>query len=152
MFVTSVFPATATVSWDIPTTFWEFQEVAEYEINKYRIIVEDKSMPLSVNYLNVIQGADAGAAKSPVTGVQATAGNYEGATFANFAVMFAKTLGQAFNGLSYTVPSAVTTHYVTGLTPNTGYTVVKTVAGTVVNVNITAGGPTLADSAGVLSF
>lgn len=152
MFVTAVLPATATVSWDQPTTNWGYNEAATYEINQFRIIVEDTSRPLSVRYLNVLQGADKNATKAAVANIVPTMGAYDGASFASCAVLFAQTLGQPFTGLAYTVPATTTTHYVTGLTPGAGYTVAKQVNGNLLNVTITTGGTTLADAAGVLVF
>jgi len=152
MFVTTVFPASATVSWDQPSTTWDWNEEAEYEINKYRILVEDKSRPLSVRYLNVIQGADKNATKAAVAAITPTAGAFDGASFHNVAVLFAQSLGQLFTGLTYTAPATTTTHYVTGLTPGAGYTVVRHVQESVVQVTITAGGSAHADMAGLLMF
>ena len=152
MFVTAVLPATATVSWEQPTTTWDYSEVAEYEINQYRIIVEDTSEPKSVNYLNVIQGADANAAQAAVEDIVPTNGAYDGATFSTCAVLFAKKLGQTFTGLTYSVPSTVSVNYVTGLTPGSGYTVTKKVVGSTATLTVASGGTRLADGAGVLQF
>jgi hypothetical protein len=152
MFITTVLPASATVSWDQPTTTWNWNEEADYEINQYRIIVEDTSRPLSVRYLNVIQGADMGTKKTACAAIIPTAGAYEGASFSNVAVLFAQSLSQPFTGLAYTVPAATTTHFVTGLTPGAGYTVTRQAQGGVVNVTVTPGGSMLADRAGLLTF
>jgi len=70
----------------------------------------------------------------------------------NAAVMFAVNLGQAFSGLTYSVPSTVNSHYVTGLTPGAGYTIGTSSVGGSVTVTITAGGSATADNAGVLHF
>lgn len=153
LFLTNLLPANATVTWDKPTTTWSYQEAADYEINKFRICVEDTSKPLDVRYLNVLQGADLGAAKAPVTGFASTAGSsYDGAWFNNTAVLFTHNLGQAFTGVTYTVPATTNKHYVTGLTPGTGYTVNKQVQGANMVVTISAGGIMVADMAGVLVF
>jgi hypothetical protein len=56
----------------------------------------------------------------------------------------------SFATTSYTEPSTVTVNYVAGLKPNTGYTVKRSAGNT--QVNVTAGGTTTTDNAGVLKF
>ncbi len=153
LFLTNLLPAGATLSWDMPSTTWDYQEAADYEINRFRIIVEDLSKPMDARYLNVLQGADKNAVKSPVTGFASSSGSpYDGAWFSNTAVLIARNLNQSFTGVTYSVPASTTKHYVTGLNPGGTYTATITPAGANIQVSITAGGNKTADSAGVLAF
>jgi hypothetical protein len=141
----------ASLHSDMPSTTWSYNESTPEEPMHYRLILEDLSNPQSCRFLNVLQAAGQtignGAASLPSSGTP-----YDGAFLNGAAVFFAQNLGQAFTGLSYTVPAITTSHFVTGLVPGAGYTVTKTVRGAALNVSITAGGSTIADSAGMLHF
>jgi len=113
----------------------------------YRLKCEDPSKPQSVRFLHVIKSG----ASAPTKNIVATGTAYDGALVGDLAVLFAKNLGQAFNGLTYTVPAG-TTHFVTGLVPGTMYNVVKETTATGVKVTITAGNTLLADAGGIIRF
>ncbi len=154
LFVSSVLPSTATLTWDMPTTTWGYNEVANNEPMKYRLKIEDTQNPQDIRFLNVLQGADGSAlTPMPLQSIQSMSGSaYDGVTVGSVVVMFAKDLSQPFAGLTYTAPTGTTLNYVTGLTPGASYSVnfMTGVTGTVVTV--TAGGSTVADSGGVIRF
>lgn len=153
VFFTSLLPQAGTVTWDKPTTTWSWNEATEDEPMHYRICVQDTSNPLDVRFLNILQGADSNGTPVAATSFKQSSGSgYDGAWFGNTAVLFAVNLGQAFTGVTYTVPTTITSHYVTGLTPGAAYTVTKQTGANGLTVTISAGGTCVADSAGVLHF
>ena len=77
---------------------------------------------------------------------------FDGAVVGETAVLFPANLDDPFNGVTYRVPAGVRAHYVTGLTPGDRYSVITQTVGAEIEVTINAGGETLADSGGVLSF
>ena len=60
--------------------------------------------------------------------------------------MFPTSLGQPFTGLSYTAGPGASTHIITGLQPDTGYSVTRSGA----SVSVQPGGSQMTDSGGVL--
>jgi hypothetical protein len=75
-----------------------------------------------VRYLTVLQSSDANVAADPATAIHSIAGtDFDGTWVGNTAVVFPTTLGQAFSSTTYTVPSTITRHMVTGLTPGALY-------------------------------
>jgi hypothetical protein len=75
-----------------------------------------------------------------------------GSRSGNTAVVFPTTLGQAFSSTTYTVPSTITRHMVTGLTPGAPYTVGVAANGGTTTVTVTAGGGVNADVGGVIGI
>ncbi|MCE9579399.1 MAG: hypothetical protein K8W52_40125 [Deltaproteobacteria bacterium] len=150
LFVTSLLPTTAVVT----AQAWPDEDdvaggtPAEFEAMRYRIAIEDPAKPADVRFLTVVQGADAGAAASPTARIASTVGTpYAGARVGTTAVLFKVNLADAFTSTTYTVAGA-TTHLVTGLAPQSGYTVTRSGD----TVTVTAGGSSMADAGGVLVF
>jgi Putative Ig domain len=154
LYVTSLLPNTPT------TTITQssiasagITSIADLEPATDRIIVEDTSHPTDVRFLNVLQAADGGTAAEPASLIQSTSGTaFDGAVVAalNTVVMFKRDTATAFGGVSFEVPTNTAHLYVTGLNPNSSYslTEVKSAAGVVVTVAVGSG--FMSDSAGVL--
>jgi hypothetical protein len=154
LFVTTLLPQDASVTSEPVDTYGE-ENTAEEEPMKYRLRVEAPGGPQNVRFLNVLQGADAGATPGEAVPVDSTSGTpYAGTVVNGVAVMFAVNLGGNFSSLTYTIPSVsnVTAHLITGLAPNAGYDaeVTNTGAGGSVQVTVTPGSKYKADEGGVL--
>ena len=156
LFVSSLLPADASVSAagvDLQTTDGEAR--ADGEVITARLQIEAPGAPLSVRFLTVLQGADAGTPAATTSLVQSTSGtSYNGVALAaqRTVVLFPVDLGTGFSTVTYTVPDNLAPaaggprHLITGLTPGAGYDV--EVAGT--QVTIRPGSRLMADSGGVL--
>jgi hypothetical protein len=95
--VQSLMPAAGTL---YEQHFWtsspsqEFQTPSILETANDRLIIEDKSEPLDVRYLTVLQGSDANVAADPATAIHSIAGAaFDGASVGNTAMVFPTTLG-----------------------------------------------------------
>jgi hypothetical protein len=127
--------------------------IAMLESMTGRIVIEAPGNPADTRFLHVLQGADSGVAATPAGVVQSTAGtNYEGAVVGNTAVLFARNYGAAVSTTTYTTADTVTQHFVTGLTPGASYTASAAIGDGNTTITISAGGPLIADSAGVINF
>ena len=150
LFNTTLLPEDAVVAAE-PVDAYGDANAAEEEPMKYRLRVEAPGGPQSVRFLNVLQGADAGATPADPGLVRSTGGTpYAGAVVNGVAVLFPVDLGGAFAGLTYTVPAGVTAHLITGLAPNAGYDAAVTNAGGAVEVRVQPGSQYQADAGGVL--
>jgi hypothetical protein len=154
--VQNLMPSSATLSEQHSWTtdnHQEFNAVAQYEEAKYRLVIEDQSNPTNVRFLNVLQGSDAGVSADAASVVRSSSGPaYEGAVVKNVAILFPVDLNQSFSTLVYSVPSSVTKHLITGLTPNTGYNVTMTTNGAQNTLTISLGGAYTTDVGGVLAI
>ena len=101
-----------------------------------------------MRFLNVLQASDAGAAPAAVASINANPASWAGAQVAASVVMFPVNIGQAFQGLSYAVTATASRHVITGLPPNTGFSVQRNGN----SVTIQAGGNQMSDSGGVLQL
>ncbi len=130
----------------------EFNLVAQLEPATDRIVITDTAAPARTRFLTVLQGTDKGVAADPAKRIVSSAGTpYEGAVFGNTAVLFAAN-PPGFSSLTYSVPSSVTRHVITGLAPKAGYNVATALAGASTSISITPGGTVFADAAGVLGI
>jgi hypothetical protein len=149
LFVTSLLPANGVMSAEeLPREV--SGNAANLEFIRFRLRVEAPAGPQSVRFLHVLQGANAGATADSATPIE-TAG-FSGAVVRGTAILFPTDLSAPFTTLTYTVPSAVSSHRVTGLTANGAYGVTTRTVGPNIEVTITSGGTLRADSAGVLTF
>jgi hypothetical protein len=124
---------------------------ADFDTMQFRLKVEAPGGPKQARFLHVIQGADAGATADSATLVQSSSGTpFSGAIIRSTVVLFPENLDTPFSTMTYTVPAATTTHWITGLKSDQGYTVATQTAGSDLKVTITPGGETKADSGGVL--
>lgn len=150
LYITSLLPAGATLTSAVVGP--ELNPIAGLEPSNHRITIENPSAPTDVRFLTVLQGADAATPADPALLLQSLAGNvFEGTSLGTQAVLFKRDVTTPFTGVTYVVPATVTSHYVTGLAPNAGYTVVTQSVGGALQVTISPGGQTAtADAAGVL--
>lgn len=151
LFVSTLLPVNATITSEPDTVV--AGNVANFEPMNFRLRVEAPGGPQTVRFLHVLQGADAGANPNPVALVQSSSGvPFVGAQVANTVIMFPVDVGLPPAGFTYTASLATTTHVLTGLAPKGGYTVaMQNVSGNL-QVTITSGGTSYADSGGVLVF
>ncbi len=120
--------------------------VATNEPMTVRLRIDAPGNPTAVRFLEVLQASDAGITPPAVALVQSADQAWSGAQVGASVVLFPATLGQPFAGLSYTAGPGASTHIITGLEPNTGYSV--TTNGP--SVTVQPGGDQLTDSGGVL--
>jgi hypothetical protein len=151
-YVNSLLPATPT-STMVETHKWtsdpseEMNPVAWGCPDKYRLVVEDTAGPAAVRFLHVLQGANMGTAMTASSVLKSTSSpTFEGAVVGHVAVLFPHDPAAASGTLTYTVPSSVAGHVITGLTPNAQYAVA--ISGN--QVTVSAGTTHTADKAGVL--
>ncbi len=151
LFITTLLPSNASVTIEAASTPPQAGDVAEMDSITHKLKVEAPGGPTSVRFLNVLQGADAGANADNVTLIQSSGGtSYAGAVVKNVAALFPVDITTSFVTVIYTVPASVTEQYVTGLKPNTGYNVAIQKKGNDSQVTITLGGPSQTDVGGVL--
>jgi hypothetical protein len=127
--------------------------IADLEPATDRVIVEDTLHPTDARFLHVLQAADAGVAPEPTSLIQSSGGTaFDGAIVAglNTVVMFKRDTAAAFGGVSFEVPVNTAHVCVTGLNPNSSYSLTEqsTSGGVLVTVAVGAGLAT--DPAGVL--
>jgi hypothetical protein len=145
--VTSLLPAGATLSAvGSPGEPIESQ-VAQGEPMKVRLSIEAAGNPATTGFLTVLQATSSGLTP-PVSAVASNSPNWAGALVGSTVVMFPMTADQAFDRLNYTVASAASAHLITGLLPNTGYSVIRTANG----VAIELGGGQMTDAGGVIEL
>src|SRR5207244_4247318 len=148
--VSTLLPANASITAEDPGPDVDAESAAG-EPMLYRLRVEDPIKPISARFLHVLQGADGAAQSVPTTLVTSSAGTrFDGAVMNGVAVLFQNDITVPFAGVTYSVPAAVATQYVTGLAPGGTYTVALQPAGNMVQVTITPGGNQPADAGGVL--
>lgn len=148
VYVSNLLPTTSVLT-TAPSEI--LNSLAQLEQTTSELKIEDPSNPSDIRFLNVIQGADGNVLQDVATSLQSTAGTlFEGSIVKNIAVLFPNVWNAAFTSTTYSVPSTVTSQIVTGLTPNTGYTVSQTPNGNNVTVTITLGGSAMSDAGGVL--
>lgn len=146
--VTSLLPSGATLSAvGSPGQPIEGQ-VAQGEPMKVRLSIEAADNPTSVRFLTVLQANGAGVAPLDVAEVQNNSQTWAGTRVGSTLVMFPVAVDQAFEGLSYATATPATTHLITGLLPNTGYTVTRATN----SVTIGPGGSQMTDAGGVLEL
>lgn len=153
LFVTSLLPAGAAIQWK---TINDGQPAGGIDSQTGRpssedmwaqIFVEAPGAPQETRFLHVLQGTNAGVASADNAVVVTSAdGAFEGTQVGSTCVLFRKVLGSAPNALSYAHGAGVTTHYLTGLLPFTGYDVVQGAT----SVAVTPGNQRFTDGGGVL--
>ncbi len=150
LFTTTLLPEDATVAAETVDAYGA-ENTAQEEPMKYRLRVEAPGGPQTVRFLNVLQGADAGATPDAASRVRSTSGTaYAGTVVKGVAVLFPVDLGGPFASLTYTVPAGTTAHLITGLVPNAGYDATVQNAGGAVQVRLQPGRQYQADAGGVL--
>ena len=147
LFVTSLLPANAVLTAVNTNELLIEDTAAANDPMKVRLRV-DGGDAQAVEFLHVLQGADAGANADPLTLVQDPAGAVRGVAIGARAVLFVRA--PASGALSYTLPAAVTEQIVTGLAKNASYTVKRMVSGGTASITLQPGAGTATDGGGVL--
>jgi hypothetical protein len=153
LFITALLPNAATIT--VTPIGNSLNPIAELEPSTCRISIEDPADPTDARFLHVLQGADSGTAATPALLLQNNSGTrMDGVVVGSAAALFLTDAKSGFGGTSYTVPSTVHQHYITGCTPGASYIVSANVnsTGTLVAVVPGLNGTLQADSAGVLAF
>jgi hypothetical protein len=144
LFVQSLLPASSTIS--ARNVVSDLTTIAELEDAQYVMTIQDPSNPSDTRFLHVLEGADAGAPMVPASYVQSSSGTpFDGAVFRSTAVYFPVNVTASVS-TTLPAPSGVHTLMVTGLAPNTPYSV--SVGGN--TITIAAGAGSTTDAAGVL--
>ena len=127
--------------------------IAELEPTRYVYQVEDPNHPIDTRFLNVLEGADAGAAMHVATRKTSSAGAlFDGAEFASYAIYFARDSTPSVP-TTLTLSPAVHTLLVAGLAVATPYsTTIVPVSGGGHEVTISAGTGATTDAAGLLEI
>ncbi len=152
LLVTTLLPTDATLT-AVNTNEQIIEETAARDDPmQVRLRVDAPRNGESVRFLHLLQGANAGATAAEVTLVRSGDNSFEGAMVGTHVVLFPVNREPLTTTLAYTVPAAITNHFVTGLQPNTGYTVAVQSSGGDQQVQISEGGSTQTDAGGVLIF
>jgi hypothetical protein len=150
LFNTTLLPEDAAIDAE-PVDEFGAANTAQDEPMQYRLKVEAPGGPKDVRFLNVLQGADAGASPAGAQLVESTGGTaYAGTAVNGVAVMFPVDIADNFAGVTYDVPSGTEAHLITGLVPNAGYDAEVTNTGGSIRVSVNAGSIYEADAGGVL--
>lgn len=153
LFVQTLLPQNASItSFNGAATL---NPIADLEPTRYILQVQDPTDPTDTRFLHVVQGADPGAPMAPAVYLQSTGGiAFDGAAFGSTAVFFPVNVVNSnnFTGTTLAAVPGVHTMLVTGLSPNTGYSVsvLSGPGGATVTVN-PGGTAGTTDAAGVLT-
>ncbi|MFO0756450.1 MAG: hypothetical protein U0359_08160 [Byssovorax sp.] len=151
LFVTTLLPEKIVLRASSPEELGK--EPLTVDPMKFVLSIEADGGPTDARFLHVLEGADAGKSADPamrmtVNQTSAPLSPYDGALVKGTVVLFARRLGEGFNGMSYTAPAG-TKHIITGLPANAAFSVNKDGAG---KVTLTPGGALQSDGGGVLVF
>ncbi|CAN5400388.1 hypothetical protein BH11ARM2_BH11ARM2_11140 [soil metagenome] len=81
-----------------------------------RLMIEKANPPKTIQYLTVLQGADANGSAASAVAVASTSGNAnEGVIVNGMMVMFKVNMLSDFTGVTFDVPGGVAAVYITGL-------------------------------------
>ncbi|MCX7098069.1 MAG: cadherin-like beta sandwich domain-containing protein [Methylococcales bacterium] len=129
-----------------------YNETALLEPMKFRVMVEAPNQPAKTRFLHVLQAAD-NQLLQPSLVASLSGDEMQGTVLNNSAVLFAENLRSPVSSSVYQVPTSVTQHYLTGLAPNSPYSVTRTVvAAGQQKIQLASGGNLSTDGGGVLAF
>ncbi|RYG33028.1 hypothetical protein EON81_19220 [bacterium] len=152
--ITSVLPAGAVVkSESLPPSANgpDGNQTAQLEPMRCRVMIENPNPPKAIQFLTILQGADANTPMASYSRVASTSGDaYDGVIVNDAMVLFKTNMLTAFTGASFNVPGIVNAIYITGLKPGAAYTVKKNPVGGSFKLIVTVGGTTMADKGGVV--
>lgn len=147
LFLSTLLPTTAVLT-STPKESLNGQP-AQMDPMTHRFLAEDPAKPADARFLHVLQGANSNGAKMPTHTILSSAGTvFEGVNVAGTTVMFKRDMYAAFTSTTFTAPTGKC--IVTGLAPNTAYTVTKTPSAGTTLYTITPGNGMSTNSAGVL--
>ncbi|MCA0351155.1 MAG: hypothetical protein LCH85_04095 [Chloroflexi bacterium] len=144
--VTSLLPAGATLTAVNIADQQAENTAASDDPMKVRLRIDAPGNPQDVRFLQILQAANSGVTPANVSLIQASSGNYAGAQIGSQVVLFPINLDQAFATIEYSTANTANLQLITGLQPNTGYTIQRNGN----NVSISQGGSQMSDSGGVL--
>ncbi|MBI1755799.1 MAG: hypothetical protein HYR64_01665, partial [Fimbriimonas ginsengisoli] len=125
----------------------QMQPLADQEPMAFILTAQDPSNPSNTRFLNVLQGADAGAQMVAASYLQSASGTaFDGTAFGSTVVYFPVNANPALASTALPAPAGTHTAYIAGLVPNTGYN--ASVNGGV--ISLSPNGQSMADAAGVL--
>lgn len=150
LFVSALLPLDAALSAVNQTDQHIEDTLAGNEPMTVRLKIEAPGGPTTVNFLVVLQGADAGASPAATGLLRSKDGAFEGAVIDNLTVVLFPVQIGATQNITYLAPASVTLHLLTGLTPGAGYSVSIESTADGQRLTISPGGDRLADSGGVL--
>jgi hypothetical protein len=122
LIITSLLPASVKVTPEQT----DLAQAAQADPIKFRVKIDAVGQPQLVRFLTILQGADAGASPETATYIQSSGGTaFEGVAVHGIAVLFPHNMndGLSLTSLSYPAPGGVMIHMITGLAPNTSYSV-----------------------------
>ncbi|WP_110518808.1 hypothetical protein [Herpetosiphon llansteffanensis] len=144
--ITSLLPANATLT-AVNTSDQQVENTAASDDPMtVRLRIDAPGNPQDVRFLQVLQATNSGVTPANVSLIEATSGNYVGAQIGSQLVLFPINIDQTFATIEYSTPSVANLQLITGLQPNTGYTVQRNGN----SVSISQGGAQMSDSGGVL--
>lgn len=147
LFLSTLLPTTAVLS-STPKEGLDGQP-AQMDPMSHRFLAEDPAKPADVRFLHVLQGANANGAKLTTTTILSSAGTtFEGVHVAGTTVMFKRDFYANFTSTTFTAPTGKC--ILTGLLPNTAYTVTKNANAGNTTYTVTPGGATTTNNAGVI--
>jgi hypothetical protein len=150
LIVTTLLPVNARISSTVDDNL--NSEAAAGEPMHDRLLVEAPGGPARVQFLHVLQGADAGAAAERAVLVSTCGGSsYTGAAVGRTIVLFPTVLGAPFRSLSCSLPAGITAYVVTGLAAKSPYTARLSAVESGTRLIVTPGGASRADGGGVLA-
>jgi hypothetical protein len=154
--ITNLLPATAVLtakSYAHDGDTNGFDEPAENEQMKNRIMIQDPANPKDIRFLHVLQARDNGTLQLATSLVQSADGSYQGSLIGDVVVMFKKDLSANFSTISFNAPQEASSFIITGLTPITAYNLVVTdnADGTQL-ITVSTGTGLISDTGGVLTY
>ena len=146
LLLTNLLPNGATLS-AVNTNEQHIEDtVAGNEPMQVRLRIDAPGNPDDVRFLEVLQASDNGVTPPAVALVQSADQTWSGAQIGGAVVLFPTTLGQPFADITYTFGAGANQHSITGLQPNSGYSVTRTGD----SITIQTGGDQMTDDGGVL--
>ncbi len=158
--VQSLLPLTSTI---VTRPLESFHDPAQLDPIRYQLYIQDGSSTPASRFLTVLQGVDAGGTPQAAATIQSAAGTaFTGVLINHTAVMFPVELGSLpqytlqtgapFTSLAFSVPSDTSAELITGLKPDSGYSVDFQVVRQNLSITVTPSGNTMSDHGGVLAL
>jgi hypothetical protein len=150
LFVQTLLPTAPAFTW-VPVD--PTLSLAVLEPTLGHMVIEDPARPQDLRFLNVLQGADAGVARTPAQPFRDASGTaIDGVVLGRVAVLFPRVMGSVPATCTWTVPATVQGSLITGLVPGAGYAVQQTTGSSGLTFTLTAGATHQADAGGVLAL
>lgn len=145
LYIQALLPASPTLSVTNETS--ALASIATGATMRYVLTFEDASNPADARFLNVLQGADAGAPMTAATLIHQTTGvAFDGARWGSTEVYFPTGAAAVTSTVVFTAGAGVHSVYITGLAASTAYT--ASVVGSTITLSL--GGSSTSDPGGVL--